>query len=85
MESDVFKEIEVRTECLMEMYEMIEQNQIGKVDQAQVEVLSLKFRGKSNELKTLVSTRFKELKALLKIQEQQVESALKRNLHYIEG
>ena len=24
MESDVFKEIEVRTECLMEMYEMIE-------------------------------------------------------------
>lgn len=34
MEADVLSEIQIRTECLMEMYEMIEQNQLGKVDQA---------------------------------------------------
>lgn len=33
METDVLNEIQVRTECLMEMYEMIESNQLCKVDQ----------------------------------------------------
>lgn len=32
METDVLNEIQVRTECLMEMYEMVESNQLCKVD-----------------------------------------------------
>ena len=64
---------------------MIEQNQLGKVDRAQVEMLLHRFRAKSNELKSLVSNRFKELKASLKIQEQQIDSVLRRNLNHIEN
>lgn len=67
MEADVFNEIQIRTECLIEMYELVEQNQLGKVDQTEVEALFLRFRNKSMELKTLVQNRFKELKASLKI------------------
>jgi hypothetical protein len=70
METDVLNEIQVRTECLMEMYEMIESNQACKVDQKQVEALQTQFRTKSYELKQMVQTKFKELKASLKIQEQ---------------
>ncbi len=32
MEADVMNEIKVRTECLMEMYDMIYENQLGKID-----------------------------------------------------
>ncbi len=85
METDVFTEIQLRTECLIEMYELVEQNQLGKVDQSEVEALFLRFRNKSMELKTLVQNRFKELKASLKIQEQQIESNLKKNLNFIEN
>ena len=67
MEADVMNEIKVRTECLMEMYDMIYENQLGKIDQVEVEAMLLRFRNKSIELKTLVSNRFKELKASLKI------------------
>ena len=67
MEADVLNEIQVRTECLMEMYELIEQNQLCKVDSNQVESLLTEFRTKSHELKQMVSTKFKELKASLKI------------------
>ena len=63
----MLSEIQLRTECLIEMYDLIEQNQLGKVDQAQVEILLHRFRAKSNELKSLVSNKFKELKASLKI------------------
>ena len=68
----------------MEMYEIMEQSQIAKVDQAEVEAMHLRFRNKSIELKNLVSTRFKALKASLESQEQQVESILKKNLYYID-
>jgi predicted XRE-type DNA-binding protein len=84
MEADVLNEIHIRTECLIEMYELIEQNQLGKVDQAHVEVLLHRFRAKSNELKGLVSNKFKEMKASLKLQEQHVESVLKKNIAFIE-
>ena len=60
-------EIKVRTECLIEMYDMVEENQLGKIDQVEVEAMLLRFRNKSMELKSLVSNRFKELKASLKI------------------
>jgi hypothetical protein len=46
--------------------------------------MHLRFRNKSIELKNLVSTRFKALKASLESQEQQVESILKKNLYYID-
>jgi hypothetical protein len=85
MEADVIHEIQVRTECLIEMYELVEQNQLGKVDQSEVEALHHRFKNKSSELRTLVSNRFKELKASLKIQEQQIESVLNKNLNFIES
>lgn len=66
------------------MYELVEQNQLGKVDQAEVEALYHRYKNKSGELRTLVQNRFKELKASLKIQEQQIESILNRNLKYLE-
>lgn len=43
MESDVAHEIQVRSECLMDMYEIMGLNQIGKINQAQVEQIYLKF------------------------------------------
>jgi hypothetical protein len=70
METDVMNEIQVRTECLMEMYDLMMHSQIGKVDQAEVDAMYLRFRNRSSELKTLVSNRFKELKASLNNQEQ---------------
>jgi hypothetical protein len=85
MEADVLTEIQVRTECLMEMYQMVESNQLTKVDPNQVEMLQAQFRQKSNELKQLVSSKFKELKASLKIEEQQTEMVLRKNLQHIEN
>ena len=32
MEADVMEEIRIRTECLIEMYDLIEHNQLVKVD-----------------------------------------------------
>lgn len=69
MEADVLNEIQVRTECLMEMYELIETNQLTKVDQSQVERLMQEYRMRSQDLKQMVSQKFKEMKASLKIQE----------------
>ena len=54
MEADVFNEIQIRTECLIEMYDLIDQNQLGKVDQVEVEALYQRYRNKSSELRTLV-------------------------------
>lgn len=86
-------EIQVRTECLMEMFEMVDsltnnllvlpsvtmksmdnddmsrQKNIRKLDQNQVEMLLNQFKVKSQELKTVLTTKFKELKASLKIQQ----------------
>ncbi len=43
------------------------------------------FKIKSHDLKSLVTTKFKELKASLKIQQQHIESVLKKNLQHIEN
>jgi hypothetical protein len=43
-------EIQVRTECLLEMYMLIEQNQEGMADPEQVEVLYQRFQAKKLEL-----------------------------------
>jgi hypothetical protein len=84
MESDVAHEIQVRSECLMDMYEIMDHNQIGKIDQAQVEQMYLKFRGRSTELRTSVQQRFKQLKEALKVQEKSIETDLNRNINFIE-
>jgi len=51
MEAEVMTEIQVRTECLMEMYMMIEQNQACIADARQVEESYTHFTMKANDLK----------------------------------
>lgn len=69
MEQEVMQEIQVRTECMLEMYQLIEQNQEGMADPDQVEILCQKFAAKKLELNQLVKDKFKEIKASLKIKE----------------
>lgn len=54
MEADVINEIQIRGECLIEMYDLVEQSQVAKVDQAEVEALYHRYKNKSGELRTLV-------------------------------
>lgn len=69
METEVLGEIEVRTECLIEIYDLIESNQAFKTDKQHVENLYKLFHAKSNELRNAVRDKFKEMEASLKIQE----------------
>lgn len=58
---------------------------IRKLDQNRVEMLLSQFKIKTQEVKSLVTTKFKELKASLKIQQQTIEATLKKNLQHIEN
>jgi hypothetical protein len=67
METEVLNEIEVRTECLIEIYDLVESNQTVKFDKDFVEGLHNQFQQKSTSLLQLVKDKFKEIEASLKI------------------
>lgn len=51
MEQDVLEEINIRTECLMEMYQHLAQAATEKPDETQVNLIYDQFKVKSQELK----------------------------------
>jgi len=54
-------------------------------DPEQVEIIYQRFQSKKLELNQLVKDKFKEIKASLKIKEQQTQETLNKNLDFIEG
>jgi len=84
MEKEVVEEITLRTELLMQIYQLVTETSENRVDQNQVQLMANDFATKSNELKRQLKDKFTELKMILKIQEQIAETILKKNLQYIE-
>mmetsp|Transcript_13169 Transcript_13169/g.22319 ORF Transcript_13169/g.22319 Transcript_13169/m.22319 type:complete len:335 (-) Transcript_13169:615-1619(-) len=85
MEQDVLEEISIRTECLTEMYQMVAQSAAEKPDEVQVDSIYQQFQKKQTDLRSQLKERFKEMRALLKIQEQTTDAILKKNLQYVEN
>lgn len=85
MEQDVLDEINLRSECLMEMYQIVEQSSADKPDEAQVDQLLANFKTKSNDLRTQMKNKFKEMRAILNVQEQTTDAILKKNFTYVEN
>lgn len=67
MEQDVLEEINIRTECLMEMYQHLAQAAQEKPDEQQVNQIYDQFKKKSTEMKIKLKDRFKEMRVMLKV------------------
>ena len=78
-------ELTIRTELLIQMYQIVDDISQNRVDQNVVKKMNTEFRQKSNELRNSLKEKFSELKTLLKIQEQKAETILKKNLSFIEN
>ena len=78
-------ELTIRTELLIQMYQIVDDISQNRVDQNTVTKMNTEFRMKSNELKNNLKEKFSELKTMLKIQEQKAERILKTNLQFIEN
>ena len=85
MEHEVVNELTIRTELLIQMYQIVDDISANRIDQQTVGQMASEFRSKSNELKHSLKEKFNELKTLLKIQEQKAETILKKNLAFIEN
>lgn len=85
METEVVSEITLRTELLMQIYQLVQETSENRIDQNQVQLMANDFQAKSSEMKRSLKDKFTELKMILKIQEQIAETILKKNLSYIEG
>lgn len=83
-EQEVLDQINLRTECLMEMYQMMETAASEKPNEQEVQSLGLNFRKKSEELRRQLKERFQEMRNILVVQEQTTEAILQKNLVYIE-
>ena len=69
----------------MEMYQIVEQTASEKPDEVLVEQISTQFKKKSQDLRTTLTNKFKEMRSKLKVQEQIAEAILKKNLNYMEN
>ena len=85
MENEVVSEITLRTELLMQIYQLVQETSENRIDQNQVSIMANDFQAKSAEMKRTLKDKFTELKMILKIQEQIAETILKKNLGFIEG
>ena len=85
MEQDVLDEINLRSECLMEMYQIVEASSSDKPDEVQVDQILANFKLKSGDLRTQMKNKFKEMRAILNVQEQTTEAILKKNFGYVEN
>lgn len=83
-EQEVLDQINLRTECLMEMYQMMETGFAEKPNELEVHSLSVNFKTKQEELKKQLKEKFKEMRNILIVQEQTTEAILLKNLQYID-
>ena len=84
MESEVVNELTLRTELLINMYQIVDEISQNRIEQVTVSRMASDFKQKSSELRNMVKDKFNELKTLLKIQEQKAEMILKKNLSFID-
>ena len=83
-EAEVLDQINLRTECLMEMYQMMETAAAEKPNEMEVTSLHLNFKKKSEDLRKTLKDKFKEMRNILVVQEQTTEAILMKNLTYVE-
>ena len=69
----------------MEMYQIVAQSAAEKPDENQVNQIMTQFKKKSNDMRNSLRDKFKEMRQILKVQEQTTEAILKKNLTYIEN
>jgi|TARA_B110000285_G_C15129353_1_gene622438 fructose/tagatose bisphosphate aldolase len=67
MEQDVLEEINIRTECLMEMYQHLVEANEEKPDEAQVNQIYDQFKKKSADMRTQLKEKFKEMRQIIKV------------------
>lgn len=67
MEQDVLDEINIRTECLMEMFQIVEQTASEKPDETQVNQVYSLFQKKQADLKNQLKAKFQEMRAKLRV------------------
>lgn len=67
MEQDVLDEINIRTECLMEMFQIVEQTASEKPDETQVNQVYSLFQKKQADLKNQLKSKFQEMRAKLRV------------------
>jgi len=60
MEQDVLDEINIRKECLMEMFQIDEQTAAEKPDLSMVESIGSQFKLKQSDLRSMLAQKFKE-------------------------
>ena len=83
-EQEVIEQINLRTECLMEMYQMMETALSEKPNEKEVQSLTENFRQKAEEMRRSLKDKFKEMRNILVVQEQTTQAILDKNLLYIE-
>lgn len=83
-EDEVIKEIALRTELLIDIYELIEQNKNNLGDQKEIDDLYNQFMTKQIALKKHVANKFKEYANELLRKEKDVLNTLERNFDSIE-
>jgi len=83
-EDDVLKEITLRTELLIDIYELIEQNKNNLGDQKEIDDLYNQFMTKQIALKRHVANKFKEYYNDLLRKEKDVVNAIEKNFDSIE-
>ena len=83
-EGEVLKEIALRTELLIDIYELIEQNKNNLGDQKEIDDLYNQFMTKQIALKKHVANKFKEYYNELLRKEKDVLNTLERNFDLIE-
>ena len=67
MEQEVVNELTIRTELLIQMYQIVDDISQNRIDQVQVSQMASEFRHKSNELRNTLKEKFNQLKTILKI------------------
>jgi hypothetical protein len=83
-EQEVLDQINLRTECLMEMYQMMETAASEQPNEQEVSSLVFNYKKKSEELRKSLKENFQEMRNILIVQEQTTEAILQKNLVYIE-
>ena len=67
MENEVVNEITLRTELLIQIYQLVQETSENRIDQAQVSAMATEFQQKAAELRRTLKDKFNELKTILKI------------------
>lgn len=83
-EAEVINEITLRTELLIDIYDLIEQNKTNLGDQKEIDDLYNQFMTKQMNLKKIVTNKFKEYYNELLRKEKDITGQLDKNFEIVE-